>query len=221
MAILPNGRHEKFAQALSRGLSADEAYQAAGFRPNRGNASRLKANESISRRVAELLEWAETVERKSTEKAIEKLAITKERVLAELAKIGFADIRKAIKWNGQVETEEDNPEGGDVLVIRNIVSNSVTLVDSEKLDDDTAAAIAEISQNASGGIKIKMHDKKGALVDIGKHLGMFIERRELTGKDGAPIQTTAALSLSELDPEERDVLRELVKRRAGKSGMGA
>lgn len=189
MAKLNNPRHERFAQGLSRGLTADQAYQDAGFKANRGNAATLKQKQSIQDRVSELLEWEQTVERKATEKAIDKLAITKERVLAELAKIGFSDIRKAIKWQGQLETEEDNPDGGDVLVVRNIVSNHVQLISSEDLDDDTAGAIAEVSQNATGGIKIKMYDKKGALVDIGKHLGMFVEKHEHSGPDGSPIQT--------------------------------
>ncbi|WP_448651758.1 hypothetical protein ACSHWC_28830 [Pseudomonas fluorescens] len=40
------------------------------------------------------------------------------------------------------------------------------------MDDATAAAIAEVSQGRDG-LKVKLHDKKGALVDIGRHLGMF------------------------------------------------
>lgn len=54
MAPLPNARHERFAQGLANGKTADEAYQEAGFKPNRGNATRLKANESIQDRVKEL-----------------------------------------------------------------------------------------------------------------------------------------------------------------------
>lgn len=54
MPVLPNQRHERFAHALANGKTADEAYQLAGFKPNRGNATRLKANESIAGRVAEL-----------------------------------------------------------------------------------------------------------------------------------------------------------------------
>lgn len=54
MAVLSNARHERFAQELAAGKTADEAYQLAGFRPNRGNATRLKANESVMKRVAEL-----------------------------------------------------------------------------------------------------------------------------------------------------------------------
>ena len=54
MAALPNPKHELFAQGLARGLSADAAYQAAGYKKNRGNATRMKADESIMKRVAEL-----------------------------------------------------------------------------------------------------------------------------------------------------------------------
>jgi phage terminase small subunit len=118
-----------------------------------------------------------------------RLDITADRVLQELAKIGFSDIRKAIRWRSHLVEEEDNPEGGDIAVIKTIVTNQVELVGSDDLDDETAAAISEISQNQGGGIKLKLHDKRGALVDIGKHLGMFKDRVEVTGADGGPIET--------------------------------
>lgn len=54
MPILDNPRYERFAQGLAAGKTADEAYTEAGYRPNRGNASTLKANQSIEARVAEL-----------------------------------------------------------------------------------------------------------------------------------------------------------------------
>ncbi|OJF97590.1 terminase small subunit [Pararhizobium antarcticum] len=204
MPVLRNARHEKFAQLLAQGKTADDAYAQAGFKANRGNATTLKRKQNIQDRVSHLLEWELTLERKATEKAIDKLAITKERVLAELAKIGFADIRKAIKWQGTLVTEEDNPDGGDTLVIKNVVTNNVTLISSDEIDDDTAGAIAEISQNATGGIKIKLHDKKGALVDIGKHLGMFVERHEHSGPGGAPIQTETRTWREVLRQETKD-----------------
>lgn len=34
------------------------------------------------------------------------------------------------------------------------------------------------------GLQVMTHDQKGALVDVGKHLGLFREKVELTGKDG-------------------------------------
>src|SRR5215469_9665281 len=54
MAILPNPRHERFAEALASGKTADEAYAEAGYARNRCNAARLKTNENIGTRVAEL-----------------------------------------------------------------------------------------------------------------------------------------------------------------------
>lgn len=54
MAVLPNPRHEAFAQARAGGKSVDEAYTQAGFRPHRGNAHRLSTNESVKRRIIEL-----------------------------------------------------------------------------------------------------------------------------------------------------------------------
>ena len=50
MPPLRNARHEAFARALFEGETADEAYVKAGYSENRGNASRLKAKESILNR---------------------------------------------------------------------------------------------------------------------------------------------------------------------------
>jgi phage terminase small subunit len=38
------------------------------------------------------------------------------------------------------------------------------------------------------GLEIKMHDQTGMLVNLGKHLGLFRDKVELTGKDGGPIE---------------------------------
>lgn len=54
MPALDNPRHERFAQELAKGKTADEAYQTAGYKPNRGNATTLKANQSVLDRVAEI-----------------------------------------------------------------------------------------------------------------------------------------------------------------------
>jgi len=51
---LQNPRHEKFAQELAAGHSAAEAYTRAGYEPNYGNCIRLKGNERVAARVAEI-----------------------------------------------------------------------------------------------------------------------------------------------------------------------
>jgi phage terminase small subunit len=51
---LHNPRHERFAQELAAGNTADAAYVLAGYQENRSNAARLNANRDIQRRVAEI-----------------------------------------------------------------------------------------------------------------------------------------------------------------------
>lgn len=96
----------------------------------------------------------------------ERLAVSSERVIAELAKIGFSDLRRAVAWSmkdhtigrGRSKRIERRPE--------------MEFVDSAKLDDDTAGAISEVSMTAHG-MKLKFYDKRAALVDLGKVTGVF------------------------------------------------
>lgn len=171
MPSLKNAKHERFARELAAGKSQAEAYVLAGYSPNRGNASTLSLNKSIQKRVAELLNRASEIEIKATQIAVEKLAITKERVLGEMAKIGFANMMDYVRVG----------ENGDAYV------------DLSRLDRETGAAIGEITveeyKDGRGEdardvkrTKFKLLDKKGALADMARVLGMFIERKEV----GAP-----------------------------------
>jgi phage terminase small subunit len=73
-----------------------------------------------------------------------------------LARIGFADITNAVKV-----------EKGKVL-----------LADTAELGPDITAAIAEIRQGRDG-VSVKFHDKRAALENLGKHLGLFKENIDL------------------------------------------
>jgi phage terminase small subunit len=117
--------------------------------------------------------------------------ITQDKVLAELAKIGFSDIRKAVKWGDGIAVAD--PESGAIEIV-----NGISLIGSDQIDDATAASISEVSQTAQG-LKVKMHDKRAALVDIGRHLGMFKDKVELTGKDG---QALIPSKLEEMTDEQ-------------------
>ncbi|MEJ0094539.1 MAG: terminase small subunit [Methylocella sp.] len=178
MPVLTNPKHELFAQELAKGSTAEAAYAKAGYTPSLKNAQRLKSNEGIRSRVEEILS-----------QAAQKAGVTVERIAEELVKIGFSDIRKAVRWHSARITEEDNPDGGDVLVIKNIVTNTVEIIASDEIDDNTAAAIAEVSQNEKGGVKIKFHDKLSALEKLGKFVGMFKDRLELSSDGSVEFKT--------------------------------
>ncbi len=169
MPILANPRHELFAQERAKGLSYAAAYVAAGFKPHTGNAYRLSQNESVKARVIEILQGA-----------AERSGVTVDRVINELAKIGFADIRRVVKWGESVAVRQE--DDGDV-----VVAHDVALLSSAEIDDDIAGAIAEVRKTKEG-LSVKLHDKRAALVDLGKHLGMFVDKQEITGPNGGPLQ---------------------------------
>jgi len=92
------------------------------------------------------------------EKSQERTQITADRVLEELGKLAFSNMENYAKWG---------PDG-------------VTLQSSEDMDPDVAAAVAEVAETITkdgGSIRFKLHDKRGALESIGKHFGMFTDRR--------------------------------------------
>lgn len=151
-------------------LNATQAAIRAGY-------SAKTAQEQSSRLLSNVIVQAAIDERiKAREKRTE---ITQDKVLAELAKIGFSDIRKAVKWGDGIAVKD--PESGAVEI-----ANGVALVGSDEIDDATAASISEVSQTAQG-LKIKMHDKRAALVDIGRHLGMFNDKVTLKGDSENPL----------------------------------
>ena len=100
-------------------------------------------------------------------KAAEKAGVTVERIVAELAKIAFSDIRKALDW-GMTNDAEGNAK------------QFVTLKESKDGDDDTAASVSEVWQT-NQGIRFKFHDKPQALEKLGKHLGMYKDEINVTG----------------------------------------
>lgn len=131
----------------------------------------------------------------------QRTEITADRVLGELAKIGFADIRKAVKWRSDMQVGYTDPETEEQA---SMFTNSVRLVDSHELDDDTAAAIASVSQTDKGGLKITFHDKKGALEAMGRHLGIFNDKLKV--------------EVSEVEKLTDDELDEYIRRHAAEAG---
>ena len=190
MPILKNMKHEQFARYIAEGMSAKDALPKLGYLPNSNAlttevyANNMARRPAIKDRIQEL-----------RDQAASKTNITIQRVLEELAKIGFANMMDYMKTQ---------PDG-------------TAYVDLSSLDRDKSAAISEIvvDEYTEGKgddarqvkrVRFKLHDKRAALLDIGKHLGMFRERVEVTGT----IQTQGAVQVELLDREERDILKRLL-----------
>jgi phage terminase small subunit len=171
-------KQESFCLAYLETGNASEAYRRAY------SAGKMKS-ETVTKRASELLADGGIKGRidELRKPAIEAAQITVERVLKEYARLAFFDPRKLFNEDGTPKAITD-------------------------LDDDTAAAVAglEVIEQYSGEgknrvfvgylKKYKLADKKGSLDSIGKHLGMFVERTELTGKDGGPLAMQAVLNVT-------------------------
>lgn len=102
-----------------------------------------------------------------------KTEITQERVIAELAAVGFYDISDYANVQ-QYEIMEDTGEtddDGEPIYIKRIIQG-VILQDTQSIPIEKRAAIAGIKQGRNG-IEVKLNDKMKALEMLGKHLGMF------------------------------------------------
>ena len=84
--------------------------------------------------------------------------ITQDRVLQELAAIAFA------KATDYAEVKDD----------------CVKVKDTEELDEQQIRAIAGIKEGKFG-IEVKLNDKEKALELLGRHLGMFKDKVEVSG----------------------------------------
>ena len=194
MPILKNAKHEQFARYLAEGIKPSDAILKLGYLPNASKhsvnmqAGKLMRTEEVQNRVAEL-----------QDQAAARTSITVARVLEELAKIGFA-----------------NP-----LDYMKVQEDGTAYVDLKDMTRDQAAAISEIQvdeyMEGRGEearpvkkVKLKFHDKRAALMDIGKHLGMFREVKVHVGPDGGPIQTSNKVEVSLLQKDEREMLKQLL-----------
>ena len=75
-----------------------------------------------------------------------------------------------MSWRNELVTRtEKGKDGEPVLMPR------VTIIDADKISDEAAAAVAEVSQTVNGALRVKMHDKHAALVSLGRHLGLFTD----------------------------------------------
>lgn len=142
MPVLKNPKHERFAQELAKGKTADEAYALAGYSANRGNAIRLKANERVMKRLQELQGRA-----------------------ASAVIVTVADIAR-------------------------------------QLDEDREFARAANAASAA----------VSATMGKAKVLGLIVDRAEMTGANGGPIETK--------DVSARDILADRISRVAARNRTG-
>lgn len=179
-----NPKQKRFVEEYLIDLNAMAAAARAGYSPKTSHTqgSRLLARPEVAEAIAK----AQVKRGKRTE-------ITQDRVLEELAKVGFASMGDYLRVT---------PDGDPAIDLSEMTSEQASVLCEATVEDFTEGR----GENARDvrRVKIKLHDKLSALEKIGKHLGMFPNRHELTGKNGGPIaQTHTTKSAEELAEEAR------------------
>lgn len=166
MPILQNPKWERFSQELAKGKSADDAYGIAGYKPHRQNASRLMSNDDVRRRVAEIVE-----------RSASKAQVTVDEVVAELKRLAFSNMADYFKVGD---------DGMPSVALKDLTREQWAAINS--IETDRGLDLdkkGEPTGQMVGKVKFKLHDKRAALNDLGRFLGMFVEKVQHSGSIGS------------------------------------
>jgi phage terminase small subunit len=164
-------KRQRFVDEYLIDLNGAQAAIRAGYLPTSAKvtASRLLTDDNVAAAI--------TARREQLSRHAE---VTAERVVDELAKIAFANMSDFI----------------------DVDENGCTTVRHGALADRTLAAAIDqfdITTNAKGETRtrIKLADKKGALLDLGRHLGLFAEKAlpPPTEQEAKPDPRTLAMAI--------------------------
>ena len=141
-----------FADEYLIDFNATRAYKVAY--PNVKKDETARANGSRMLTIANVRDYIE----KQMADRQKRTEITQDMVVEELASIAFSKATDYVT----------------------IIDGRVVIKNTDTLSDEQIRAIAGIKEGANG-IEIKMNDKEKALELLGRHLGMFKDKVEVSG----------------------------------------
>jgi len=185
-------KQKKFCDEYLIDLNATQAAIRAGY--SEKTARFIGAENLTKPNIQEYIQQRMNEREKRTE-------ITQDMVLRELAKIAFPNgsdfakvvtkPRKKMVWNDEIQEYEE----------KEVEEQFVEIIDTDLLPDDKKAAIASIKETKYG-IVVEPYDKLKALELIGRHLGMFKDKIELSGEVNNPFDELSVEELRKLIVDE-------------------
>lgn len=159
-----NAKRQRFVEEYLVDLNATKAAIRAGYSPR-------TANEQGAQLLA-ILSVADAVARAQAERSA-RTGLRQDRVLDELAAIAFGNLADFATWDGQSFElrSSDTVDARAVLEVK----QKVTYTSTEH---------SETTKREQG---IKLHDKVAALKLLGQHLGMFVEKHDVTVSEGVTV----------------------------------
>lgn len=184
MANELNEKQKRFADAYVISLNAKQSAIEAGYSENSAEVTgcRLLSDVKVDAYIQERLH-----------KRSERTEITQDFVLRELAKIAGFDARDMFEADGSVKLVKDWNDS---------VGASVASFDIAEIFSGTG----EQKQAVGLSKRAASRDKIKALELLGKHLGMFRDRVEVTGANGKDL----------FSPTQIVAMAEVIKRKASK-----
>jgi phage terminase small subunit len=187
-----NTKQRLFVSEFLIDLNATKAAERAGYSKKTAQvqSSRLLSNVMVSAEIAE-----------TQSKRFQKLGITADRVLNELALLGFSNMMDYIQIgaNGEARGDLSKLTRDQAAAITEITVEEYTERTGE--DEDGKPTFDNVKRT-----KFKLTDKRAALVDLGKHLKLFTEKVQVEG---------------DMQLEIRDVKQKLLAKIAGRSEIPA
>ena len=151
-------------ELLTNGGNAAAAYRVAF--PDNSTASSVSAAASRLRRhplIVQALTAAKAASQRAVDVAVERYAITADRVADALARLAFTDIRQVVDV---VTTTADDGTRRQEIKVRDFAT----------IDADAHQAIVEVKRSASGEITVKLADKRQAAMDLARLKGWVAEK---------------------------------------------
>jgi phage terminase small subunit len=155
-------KEKRFCEEYVVDFNGAAAARKAGY-----SSSRIRQTAYDLLRKSNIREEIRRLQNQLSDKAFE----LRERLLAELVAVGLANIEDYLVF------------GPDAVILK----------DSANISREVLAAISEVTQTETINgtqIKLKLHDKIPAISAAAKMLGLNEpEKKEITGKNGGPIET--------------------------------
>ena len=167
-----NSRQRAFIYHYIQTWNATEAARRAGYAEKylHTNAPKLLQNTTI---------------RAEIDAQLKALAMSAEEVLARLQAQATASMADFVTVN----EETDKPEE---------TTRPAVSIDLDKAQKAGKLHVLKKLSITDKGLTIELYDAQAALVHIGKHIGMFVEKREITGPGGGPIHV---IGIGGIDPD--------------------
>ena len=163
-----DARESRFVDEYLADLNTERAAVAAGYSIT---TAKSKAYQWVSNGKVKPHVYAEVMRRRQA--LADRADITAERVLREIAKIGYASMRRFIHIDeyGQPQIDLTETPSDDLDALSEIATE--TVLERDGTDEDGKPIFNRIRKT-----KIKLHDKLSALEKLAQHTGVYKQRDE-------------------------------------------